>query len=156
MHPGEKMKPIKLTGILFTLIGLAALIGAAVSVIRTRAFMRNSVPTSGEIVGIATTTDIDSDGHRSTSHFPIIRFSDGEGNKVEFQSSSSISGGITVGQMVAVRYLPDNPAEARMARSFMDIWGFSLLSTLLGAAFASLGIFFFRYGIRNPRMPADS
>jgi hypothetical protein len=143
------MKLFKIIGIIFPVIGLAALIGLVASFITTKKFIASSVVTKGEIIDIVTNTSTDSDGHTSKSRFPVIRFQDEKGITVEFQSSTSTSNGISIGQPVTVRYLPSDPHKAKRADSFMDLWFLTIICLIFGVVFTGLGSLSLWLGIRD-------
>jgi hypothetical protein len=143
------LKVFKIVGAIFSLIGVAALIGAIISIFTTKEFIANSILTKGEIIEIVTKKSTDSDGHTSYSDYPVIRFKDQKNNSIEFQSSSSVSSNISVGQISDVRYLPEDPNNAKMANSFMDMWFLPVLLGIFGVVFTGLGIPFFWLGIKD-------
>ncbi|MGM0462052.1 MAG: DUF3592 domain-containing protein [Fibrobacterota bacterium] len=143
------MKQFKIMGVLFTLIGFASLIGALASITSTKSFIAQSKITTGEIVDIVTKTRRDSDGNRTHSRHSVIQFEDEEGASIEFESSFSTDRGIRIGEPVEVRYAPDNPQNARVSGSFMDMWGLAVFLSIFGVAFAGPGSLLFWFGIRD-------
>jgi hypothetical protein len=127
---------------------MGALIGAIISIFTTKEFIANSILTKGEIIEIVTEKSTDSDGHTSYSDYPVIRFKDQKENTIEFQASSSVSSNTSVGQISDVRYLQENPRNAKMANSFMDIWFLTVIFGIFGVAFTGLGVPFFWLGIK--------
>lgn len=142
------MKLFKIFGAIFSVFGIAALIGAGFAVSSAKKFMRESIVANGEIVDIVTKTSRDSDGNATRSRYPVIRFQDETGKVVEFESSTSSSGGIRIGESVEVRYRPGNPKKAK-SNSFGDIYGLSIVFGILGLVFSGLGVPFFWLGIRD-------
>ena len=143
------MKLFKIVGGIFSIIGIGALIGVAVSIVSTNNFISNSLIANGRIVDIVTKTNRDSDGNATRSRYPVIQFQEKNGTTIEFESSSSTSGGISIGENVEVRYLPENPKKAKISSSFMDVWGLSVFLGIFGVVFTGLGIPFFWLGIRD-------
>ena len=143
------MKLFKIVGGIFSIIGIGSLIGVVVSITSTNSFINNSVITNGRIVDIVTRTSSDSDGNTTKNRYPVVQFQDNNGTTIEFKSSSSTSGGISIGENVEVRYLPDNPKKARISSSFMDLWGLSVFFGIFGVVLSGLGIPFFWLGIRD-------
>jgi Protein of unknown function (DUF3592) len=143
------MKAFKIIGILCCCIGIAALIGFVFSIIHTNRFIAESVLTKGEVVDIVTHTSTDSHGRTTRSRYPVVKFLDKNGDTVEFESSASTSGGIKIGQPIDVRFIPNNPSRAKLANSFMDIWGLTVFCGIFGVVFAGLGFPFFWLGIRD-------
>lgn len=143
------MKVFKIVGAIFAVIGIAALVGLVLSIMHTSGFIAESVTADGQIVDIVARTSRDSDGNRTTSHYPVIRFQSQDGNTIEFKASSSVSRGTGVGEAVEVRYLPRKPSKAKMWNSFMDMWGLSVFLGIFGVVFTGLGVPFFWLGIRD-------
>ncbi len=143
------MKLFKIIGGLFSVIGIASIVGAVVSIVGTNSFIARSVTTSGSIIDIVTRVSEDSDGRRTSSRYPVVRFYDKTGAAFEFESSTSTGRSTQVGETVEVRYLPENPKKARISSSFMDVWGLSVFFSIFGLVFSGLGIPFFWLGIRD-------
>jgi len=143
------VKLFKIAGGIFSVIGICALIGVVVSIISTNNFISDSEITNGRIIDIVTRTSRDSDGNTTRSRYPVVQFEDKNGVTIEFESSSSTSGGVSIGENIEVRYLPNNPKKAKISSSFMDVWGLSLFFGIFGVVFTGLGIPFFWLGIRD-------
>ena len=98
------MKLFKIIGLIFSFVGPGLLLGAVVSFNNTNNFIANSILTQGKIVDIIKSERKDSDGNTTTSRYPVINFSDNDGNIIEFESSVSTSRSILIGEKIDVRY----------------------------------------------------
>lgn len=101
----------------------------------TQRFLDNAHRAEGTVIAL----------HRSmsdsgASYFPVIAFSTRAGESVEFRSNS---GGNPpnhkVGDKVAVRYLPDEPYQAK-EDEFLALWGFVMIAGLFGLLLFAIGV----------------
>jgi len=120
---------------IFALIGGAMLILAGRQFARRRDFVRHSAVASGTIVALTENRE-----REEISYFPTVKFQTPSGREVTFQSEmgSSAQAG-RIGDIVAVRYRPDQPEVAEID-SLMSLWGVPLLSGGLGAVFLFVGL----------------
>lgn len=120
---------------IFVLVGGAMLVAGGRQLLRRRAFVRHSAVASGTIVALTENRERD-----ETSYFPKVKFRTPAGREVTFESemgSSSEAG--RIGDIVAVRYRPDQPDVAEID-SFMSLWGLVLLFGGLGVVFLFVGL----------------
>ncbi len=54
-----------------------------------------------------------------------------------------------MGEIVKVRYLPDNPEKARISNSFLHMWGLSVFLGIFGIAFTGCGSLVFWLSFRD-------
>ncbi|PCE21534.1 DUF3592 domain-containing protein [Burkholderia ubonensis] len=97
------------------LIGIGMLIGAAISVGPTRAFLQTSIVVPGRVVWL----------NAGGSH-PQIEFTTRAGETVSYPQGGMISSK-KVGQRVAVRYLPDAPARSACVDEFTAVWNLTIV-----------------------------
>lgn len=127
---------VKLAGIIFSIISLIFLIIAIVCAYRANYFLNKSIVTTGKVVNVERTKSRDSDGHITIYNHLIIQFNDLNGNIVEFTNPVSSDNGFIYGEKVNVRYVPDNPKQAKT-----DDWSSVWFATLI------TGIFFVLFGV---------
>lgn len=142
------MKKVLFIGLIFALFGMISLVATIIMVQDTLSFIRTSVLTTGEVIDAVTKTTHSSDGETTHSRYAIIRFTDNKNQRVEFETSSSMSS-IIIGEKVPVRYAPDNPMQAKLDSSFFDIWGMCLVFGIFAFVFNIIGIPFFLMGFRE-------
>lgn len=128
------MNWITVFGFVFTLIGIALLIAAARQFGNRRTFLRESARTSGVVVALAENRE-----GGEISYFPEVEFKTSAGRVVRFQSGMGSSHPQQVGDIVFVRYRPEQPLRAEID-SFMSLWGTTLVFAVLGTAFEFVGI----------------
>ena len=110
------------------------LVAAARQFARRRSFLRHSAIASGTIVALMENRDRD-----EISYFPKVKFRTPSGREVTFESEMGATSEAGVGDVVAVRYRPDQPQVAEID-SFMSLWGLTLLFGVLGAVFLFIGL----------------
>jgi hypothetical protein len=144
------MKIFKIGGAIFTLIGIGFLIGAYFELNSTIYFEQNAIETMGEVLRIETRSSYDSES-RSTiySDYAFIKFQNEYGMETEIEKLVSPDFEIEVGEKVVVRYLPENPSEAKLSVSFMDQYGLLIIFMVFGLAFGIGGGFAFWTGIKD-------
>jgi len=125
---------VTVLSMIFALIGGAMLLVAARHFARRRALFRHSAVTPGTIVGLAENRERD-----EISYFPKVKFRTPSGREVTFQSEMGSSEPGRIGDIVAVRYRPEDP-DAAEVDSFMSLWGVAVLSGGLGAVFLFVGL----------------
>jgi hypothetical protein len=74
-------------------------------------------------------------GRRTSSYYPVVTFTTQDGRKVEFRSNmGSNPPAFRVGEIVRVRYLPDDPDSAGI-EAFFSPWFLPLMFGGMGAIF---------------------
>ncbi len=129
---------------IFLVIGLGMLVGAVYNFQSTRTFVAGAELTVGTVVELERRESRDSDGNRSVTYYPVVRYPLPAGGEHQFRSSTgSNPPSYRQGQQVEVLYLPNNPYEARI-NGFFSLWGMPLILSGMGLAFAGLlgGIFY--------------
>ena len=119
----------------FAAIGLVMLGLAARQLFQRRAFLRNSVTATGEIVELIEVME-----GIEVNYFPKVMFRTAAGEQVTFQSKvGGHNSRRRVDQRVTVRYRPDQPHDAEID-SFFSLWGLTLSFGLWGGIFTFVGL----------------
>lgn len=96
----------------------------------------------GSAFAKGTVIDLILDRTERSSHgvyYPVIRFKTARGEAIDFKSSTgSNPPTYKKGAQVQVRYLPDNPYQAKID-SFFSIWFFCILAAGIGIIFSGIG-----------------
>jgi hypothetical protein len=124
---------LKLFIVIFGGIGLLmALIGGGMFVY-TQTWLGRTIAVEGQVIELAGGGG--GSGRRSGSYYPVVRFATQDGRKIEFRSSmGSNPPAFGVGEMVTVRYLPDQPESAGID-AFFSLWFLPLMFGGMGAIF---------------------
>lgn len=129
------MRTISIIKYVFTVIGLAMLVGAFFMYSDTREFLSKAVATEGTVTHLVRSRSSD-----STTYKPVVEFKNQNGGLVEFTSSiGSNPPSYSQGEVVEVLYQKASPEKAKI-RDFFSLWGGP---TILGG----LGILFFTVGL---------
>ena len=104
--------------------------------LRASWFRRNSIPTDGIVV------DNELDGTNRRAFYPIVEFKVKSGRKQRFRSSFGARPPLyNSGDVVPVRYMPNDPERARIERPW-QIWWDAAGLTGLGLATLAVGMRF--------------
>lgn len=140
------MKVIAIIKYLFTLIGIAMLVGAFFLYRNTTAFLAEAAKADGLVVDLVRSQSSD-----STTYRPVVRFMSSSGEEIEFVSSTgSNPPSYSRGEKVEVLYLPAKPEKARI-NGFFSLWGATVILGVLGGVFSSVGIGIFLAGALTGR-----
>lgn len=141
------MKVVAFVKYSFFVVGIALLAGAAISYTNTNDFIDTAVTTEGAVVDLLKIRSDD-----SYSYKPVIEFTAGNGQRVEFTSLvSSNPPAYSVGETVEVLYTPTDVQEAKI-NSFSALWGGFLVMLILGMIFSSIaGLMFLIGKLRSRR-----
>lgn len=121
-------------------MGLAALVGGLVWGAKRWALFRHGVPATGTVVDTHESSSTDSDGHESTSYYPVVEFRTPQGETIRFKGSTgSSSPDYETGAAVNLRYHPRNPREAQLT-TFSQFWLGPVAVTAAGLIALFLGI----------------
>lgn len=115
---------------------LALLSGALMAVMRVRTIYFGS-KAEGKVVGHSESTSSSSSGGSTrfkTLYAPIVEFSF-NGKKFKFTSSLSTQDKLAEGSTVLVRFLPDQPDLSAEIGTGVRMWGFPILSLVVGSVF---------------------
>ena len=117
-------------------------------------FKNNSVETIGTIVGYTQKDETGPGGKTEPDYYPVIEYTDARGNTRRMNSDTAMNYEVFVfikaGESgftnplfkvppVKIRYSKADPAEARPARSFFDMWGTSFAYGILALVFSIIG-----------------
>lgn len=95
----------------------------------------------GEVIAVDTHYSTDSDGRRTTTYAPTIRFQSIDGDTYEAETHIRSSGyDYSIGTEVEILYDPADPDEVRI-NSFWSLYMLPGMFTLMGSLFAILGAF---------------
>ena len=123
----------------FTLIGIVILIIGWRDFRQQLRFVRQSIRTTGEVVGVhredRNTEDV-------TYHHPTIRFTTAAGASITFTAAFGRSKPWNDGERVPVRYHPDRPDSAELD-TFFGIWLTTVICAVLGIAGLASGALLF-------------
>jgi hypothetical protein len=140
-------KAIWIVAIVATLAGLGMLAGSGWTLGSTLKFRKEAQTTDGVVVDFATSRS----DKGKTMYSPIVEYRDLSGTSRQLTSSvSSSSPGYDRGDKVQVRFLPQNPEQARID-SFLENWFLPLILGGLGLIFFGVGIGAFVAGITKAR-----
>lgn len=135
------MKVLSVFKYVFLSIGLAILLGSWMAYKSSRDFLEKAVSTQGTVVDFVKVR-----GSSSTTFRPVVQFITGQGQEVEFISSTGRSRpSFTVGQQVDILYLPENPEDAKF-NNYSDLWSIALVTGVMGGVFFSVGAIIFLVG----------
>ena len=112
--------------IVFTVVGVALMVGAVWRASATRRFVARAASAAGEV------TKLNAGG----SH-PEVRFTTAAGQVIEYPQGGMISG-YRVGDRVEVLYEPESPRSSAVLNRPGALWGFTLTTFLMGAVFVLL------------------
>ena len=120
--------------------GLTTLTWALTMLYKTYVFYRHSVVTAGKIVETEYVNHNGRRGYAAIVEF-TIKNKKSTGKSVRFRATElKKQSAHRIGAEVFVRYVPQNPALAKI-KSFAEIWLEPLAGILLGSAFAATGLF---------------
>jgi Protein of unknown function (DUF3592) len=115
---------------LFALVGVLIIVGCLAWGLKTYQFINNSFSAQGIVVAL----------NAGGSH-PQIKFITSEGKEIKYSQNGLIFG-YKIGDQITVLYDPQNPHEASV-NAPGALWGFNLLSFILGVCFTGIGFFKF-------------
>lgn len=140
------MNIISIIKYVFTVIGLALLVGAFYLYLDKQTFVKKAEIVDGKVVELLVRRS-----SNSIMYTPVVSFITKEGSKIEITSSvSSNSPSYSVGETVAIIYDPKEPNKADI-NGFESLWLAVLVVGILGMAFFLVGFCIVLYGIRKQR-----
>ncbi len=126
---------MKAISIIFSVFGLAMLIGAYLLFTNTQDFVETAVTTEGIVVELVRSSSND-----STVYHPAIEFSTQDGTIVEFTSSAGTNPpSYSRGEVVTVLYQESSPEQAKI-EGFFTLWGATTIVGIIGAGFLLIGV----------------
>ena len=133
--------------------GAALLFAAAAFAIHTAWFLNHSASATGTIVDLLDVLDAEDNSH---TYAPVFRFTADGGTAYTITSHNSTNPPeFSIGEKVTVRYLPSNPAGARI-QSFFQLWFVSAMFGSIGLAFLLTGYVLHRTARRKLRTATAS
>ena len=121
-------------GLFCLALGAAFCAAAVFSWVRTRRFIEESVPASGEVIGLVEHHD------EGVTYAPVVRFTVPGGRVVEFtESVSSKPARYRVGEQVKVLYRPEDPRRTRVA-SALNLYLLAMIFALVGGTVSIIGL----------------
>lgn len=144
------MKTLILFKIIFSLVGLGLLGGAAFMLNDTRAFLAQAYNAQGVVVDLIPRRG--SEG--GTTYAPKFQFNNAQGQSFTVENGPSSSPpAYERGEQVRVLYVPGKEAEAKID-SFFSLWFGSLMMGILGSVFAAIGLGMVFWSAMNKRKQA--
>lgn len=124
LQDNQALRTVKI--IVFTVVGLALMVGAVCWAVSTRRFVAQAVAAPGVVIRL----------NAGGAH-PQVRFTTAAGQTIEYPQGGMIWA-YRVGDKVKVLYVPENPAGSAVLNRPGALWGFVAMDFLLGAAFVLL------------------
>lgn len=137
---------------IFLLLGLGMLAGGVYSFQSSQRFVAAAEMTTGSVVDLERRESRDSDGNRSITYYPVVRYRLPNGGDHQFRSSTgSNPPSYRQGEEVEVLYLPDDPYQARI-NGFFSLWGLPVILSGMGLVFAGLPGALLFFSLRRRRI----
>jgi len=131
-----------ITGLITIVGGVFFSIGAALSIVASRHFIRRLafIRSSAVVPGVVVALREERDGMETQRfRYPRVRFRTAAGHDTTFESGMARGGAAwRTGEIVSVRYQRDQPEVAELD-SFASLWGPTLLFALLAGVFVGVG-----------------
>ncbi|OGF05363.1 MAG: hypothetical protein A2273_04435 [Candidatus Edwardsbacteria bacterium RifOxyA12_full_54_48] len=141
---------------LFGGLGLASLTAGLVWGAKRAALFRTGLIAQGRVVAMHQGEVVDDEESPRPSYYPMVEFRTPDGRSFQFKGSTgSSSPEFTIGAEVEVRYNPQKPQQAQLAK-FSHFWLGPLLLTIGGllALFLASGVFYIFGDIEGGKSPA--
>lgn len=139
-------RKISIIKYVFSVIGIAMLVGASLLYNNTSDFLTRAVSAQGQVVDLILSRSSD-----TTTYYPVVVFRDASGRQVEFKSNSGTNPpSYTRGERVEVLYEPGEPEAARI-NGFFSLWGAAIIVGGLGLVFGLVGFGMTVYGLLHQR-----
>jgi len=123
-------------GTVFALAGLCLVMGA-VSALRTRSFLRDSVEASGSVRSTKEQTSYDENNNPSTSYRSVVEYSSSDGGVHTIKVSTPAR--LQPGTRVPVRYRAHRPHRGRVPFGRVGLWRNAIGFAGIGAVLAGIG-----------------
>ncbi len=117
--------------------GPAIFLAGLISLLVTRAFLRNAASAKGHVSDIYEVTPAEASDYLFPSRIVTVQFWTEQEESIEFQSPTFQGNPETAAGSVPVLYDPNRPSEAKI-RSFEGLWLTSGLVMVIGAGFSLL------------------
>lgn len=142
-----------LAAVVLGVIAIVLGVICSVSVVRTRTFLDDSATASGRVVGLVPRESCDQDDsgrdrNCTTVYAPRVEFTTADGRELVFVSDTASSPpDHAEGDVVEVRYLPDDPSDARID-SVTGIWLGAMVTGGLSLLFAGFTVLWIVLAVR--------
>jgi hypothetical protein len=135
------MKKLQIAGAILSIAGLIATVTLLFTASKTALFLSQSQQTSGKVVDMIVRSTIQApDSAVVKTTIPVIRFKDAQGADHEFECSPSEAVKVRIGQKVDIRYIKGKEtSQSRIARSFLDNWGFIMILGVISILLDGIG-----------------
>ena len=124
LQDNQALRTLKI--IVFTIVGLALMVGAVCWANSTRRFVARAVAVPGVVIRL----------NAGGAH-PEVRFTTAAGQVIDYPQGGMIWG-YRVGDKVEVLYEPENPTGSAVLDRPGALWGFVAMDFLMGAGFVLL------------------
>lgn len=140
------MKALSIIKTVFTLAGIAMLVGAYFLFQNTQYFLKDALTAEGTVIELVRVRSSD-----STTYKPVVTFKTQSGSMIEFASSTSSNPpAYSQGEIVEVLYQESSPEKARI-NGFFSLWGAPVILGGLGFVFFLVGFGIIFFGILKNR-----
>ena len=134
------MKTVRLVFGIFTIVGLALLIGGVLSIQHTRRFLATAVSVPGVVKENVRQESRSSKSDRRGSFYPRISFHTANGPEISvITNTGSNPPSYRVNESVPIVYDPQQPYHAYI-RSFTELWLLPAILCPMGLVFCSFGV----------------
>jgi hypothetical protein len=136
----ERMKSLKVIGVVFLPVGLICLVIAAFCSISTANLIRTGECTQGKVIGLNKTMSASADdGPDSFVYHCVVQFATKDNNQVTGQSKTgSYPANHQIGDSVRLYYEPSHPQDFKLD-DYFEMWGIGTIFGGIGLIFAGLG-----------------
>ena len=105
-------------------------------IFRLRSFLARAVSTQGQVIDLVSSSTTEG----GTTHYPRVEFTGADGTSHSFQHDvGSNPPAFDVGESVPVRYDPDDPEKAKIAK-VLSLWTEPVLVTAVGIGLILAGL----------------
>ena len=146
-------RAFRLAAVVLGLVALVLGVVCSVTVVRTRAFLAESSTTEGRVVALVprescSQDDSGRDRECTTVYAPRVEFTAADGRQLVFVSATASSpASYAEGDVVDVRYRPDDPSGARID-GFTETWLGTLVTGGLTVLFAGFSVLWIVLAVR--------
>ena len=140
---GKRVKIVKIVGSILFCVGIILIAVTFFLYQNTSSFIDESQITTGDVIDLSLKTSTSGSGSShvgSGVYYPIVQFTTDRGEVIEFRGhTGSKPPAYRKGDVVSVRYMPEDPYNARI-NTFFSVWlvviipgSLAFLFTLIGA-----------------------
>lgn len=137
----NKPKNMKIIKYVFSIVGLALLIGAFFLYQNKKSFLEKAITVKGTVTEL-----LPSRSDNSTTYKPVVAFTTKDGKQIEYTSSiSSNPPSYHKGEIVEIFYDPADPYDATI-NGFASLWLAPLILGIFGTVFFLIGFLIILFG----------